>query len=598
MVERNYNTNYSTHFTNSTNGNQAKNRRLQAVFGLCLLLGSIIIARLFYIMVIKSDFYSALAAGSQEIYEQLVPQRGEIFSKDSRTQELYPLAINKDYFIVYVDTRFITSREQAEEMAKKVSDIFGYEGEKRDVVLAAFSKPNDPYEPIENKVEQSIVDKLTELDTKSIGFIRKSYRYYPEESLAAQVLGFVGKDDTGIKEVGRYGIEGYWEKELAGEGGFIEGIKGASGGLLSIASKSFKPAQNGVDIVLTIDRTLQYKVCERLLQGMKEYEAESASLVLMNPQTGAILAMCSLPDFDPNNYSKISSIDVYNNSSIFVPYEPGSIFKPIAMAAAINEGLITPNSIFHDTGIKENICTTPIKNALFKVYNDQTMTGVLENSINTGMVYVAELLGAKKFKQYVEDFGFGVKQGVEIDFERTGTIDSLSLNKRDTLDCYGATGSFGQGLTTTPLQMATAFSVIANGGLLVKPYIIDEVRYDDGYIERTKTKELRRVISRKTANLVAGMLVSVVDNGQAKPAAVKGYYIAGKTGTAQIPGKGGYTLETNHSFVGFGPVENPKFVLIVKYEKPKREFSATTAAPVFGDIAKFVLNYLQVPPER
>lgn len=598
MYSKKHSTPFINHSNNHINGEPLNNRRLQAVFGLCLLLGVIVVARLFYVMVIRHDFYVALAAGSQEIYEKLVPQRGEIFLKDLKTDETYPLAINKDYFIVYADTRFIKSRQEVEEISKQVSDILGYKDEERNKVLAAFGKPNDPYEPISNKVEQSVVDQLKELNHKSIGFIRKSYRYYPEQELASQVVGFLGKNNNGTKDIGRYGIEGYWEKELAGNGGFVEGIKAAGGGLLSVASKSFKPAENGADIMLTIDRTLQYKACERLKQGLKEYNAQSASLVVMDPYSGAIYAMCSIPEFDPNTYSQVESIEVYNNSSIFVPYEPGSIFKPIAMAAAINEELVTPNTVFHDSGVNDDICDTPIKNADEKVYGDTTMTGILDFSINTGMVYIAELLGNKKFRQYVEDFGFGTKQGVQIDSERTGTIASLSKNKRDKLGCYGATASFGQGLTATPLQMATAFSVIANGGVLVKPYIIDEIRFSNGNIERTRTKELRRVISKKTANLLSGMLVSVVDSGHAAGAAVDGYYIAGKTGTAQIPGKGGYTKETNHSFVGFGPINNPKFVMIVKFEKPERRFSASTAAPVFGDIAKFILNYFQVPPER
>lgn len=599
MTRRIYGTTHATHQMSQETKGGTTDRRLQAVFGLCVLIVVIIIARLFFVMVLRHDFYVALAAGSHEIFEKLVPERGEIFLKDSRTGESYPLAINKDYFIVYADTRFINSRQEAEQISQKVSKVLGYtEDAQKQKVLTTFSKPNDPYEIIEKKVEQEMVDRLKEIDHKSIGFVRKSYRYYPENELAAQVVGFLGKDDKGEGEKGRYGVEGYWEKELSGEGGFVEGVKAASGGLLSIASKSFKPAKDGADITLTIDRTLQYTLCERLRKGLVEYEAQSASLIIMEPNTGAILAMCSLPDFDPNAYSQVDSIDVYNNNSIFVPYEPGSIFKPVTMAAAINEGLVTPDTVFYDKGAKDGICETPIRNADLKIYKDQTMTGVLENSINTGMVYIAETLGKNMLTRYIEDFGFGVKQGVQIDSERSGTIESLSINKRDKLDCYGATAAFGQGITATPLQMVASFAAIANGGTLVKPYIIDQIQYDDGSIERTRTKKLRRIISEKTARLVGGMLVSVVDSGHAGGAGVEGYYIAGKTGTAQISGVGGYTKDTNHSFVGFGPVNDPKFVMIVKYEKPKRRFSASTAAPVFGDMAEFVLKYFQVAPGR
>lgn len=549
-------------------------------------------------MVLRFDFYTALAAGSHEIYQKLIPDRGEIFIKDTRNDSEFPVAINKDYFIVFADTRFIDNDQQANDIANQVADILQYDQEKRDKIIKTFLKPNDPYEPIEKKVEQSVVDKLMAIETKSIGVIRKSYRFYPEKTLASQVVGFLGKDDTGTKDIGRYGTEGYWEKELAGRGGFVEGVRAASGGLLSVASKSLKPAQDGADIVLTIDRTLQFKACEILQKGLEEYEAESATFIMMNPFSGEIYAMCSLPHFDPNKYSKVESISVYNNSTIYRPYEPGSIFKPVTMAAAINERLVTPDTIYHDTGSNDEVCETTIRNADQKIYEDQTMTGVLENSINTGMVYIAELLGKDMLTEYIEEFGFGLKVGIQVDSERTGTIDSLSLNKRDKLDCYGATASFGQGITVTPLQMVSAFSAIANGGMLMKPYVIDQIRFHDGSVQKTKRKELKKVISKKTAQLISGMLVSVVDSGHAGGAKVDGYYIAGKTGTAQIPGKGGYTKETNHSFIGYGPVDDPQFVMMVKYEKPQRRFSASTAAPIFGEIANFAVKYFQIPPSR
>src|SRR3989338_5283015 len=312
--------------------------------------------------------------------------------------------------------------------------------------------------------------------------------------------------------------------------------------------------------------------CEKLAGAAKEYQASSGALVILEPKTGAIRALCSWPDFDPNNYNQVDAIEVYNNTAVFTPYEPGSIFKPITMAAAINEGAVTPETVFHDSGSAEARCRKPIKNAAEKSYGNQTMVGVMENSINTGLVFVIKKLGKNKFIDYVERFGFGVKEGVEV-------------------DCYAATAAFGQGITATPLQMATAIGVIANGGKLIKPYVVSEVRYSDGRVERTKPVEIRSVLTARAASLVAGMMVSVVDNGQAKSARVPGYYVAGKTGTAQIPGPGGYTEDTNHSFVGFAPIDDPKFVMVVKFEKPARKYADSTAAPTFAAIAKFALEY-------
>jgi stage V sporulation protein D (sporulation-specific penicillin-binding protein) len=571
--------------------------RLRLSTLLCLGVVVIICIRLFMLMIIQHGFYTALAIGSHEMYAQLFPKRGEVFIQDSRTSEEYPIAINKDLFIVYGNTKKIEDDETAEYVAEKLAEVFSYDDERKLEVFLKLNKRDDPYEPLEQKVEEDVVEKIKNLDLPGINFVRKAHRFYPEDSLAAQVNGFVGKDDDG-NDIGRYGIEGYWQKELSGKGGFFEGFRSAIGSWIPLAGRSFEEAEDGADLLLTIDRTLQYKACEILNIAREEYEAETASLIVMDPHSGAIRAMCNLPDFDLNIYNKVESASIYNNNSVFTPYEPGSIFKPVTMAAAINEDLLNPNSLYHDTGSIEAGCTKQIKNAGEKIHGTQTMSGVLENSINTGMVYVAEQLGKKKFRRYVEDFGFGIKEGIELDTEVSGTIASLSKNKGDSIDCYAATASFGQGLTATPLQMVTAFSAIANGGDLLKPYVVEEIRYSDGKTEKTQPVKIREVLTTRTASLVSGMLVNVVDSGHATGADVPGYYVAGKTGTAQISGPGGYTDETNHSFVGFAPVDDPAFVMIVKFEKPQRKYSASTAAPTFGKVAKFLLQYYEVPPER
>lgn len=556
-----------------------------------------VVVRLFTLMVLQHGFYTALAIGSHQIYSQLFPARGDVYVQDSRTEETFPLAIDKDVFLMYADTRAIDSDDVANDVANKLGDYFSYTDEEKLALYLKLNKRTDPYEPLEKKLEESVVDELKILDLKGIHFIRRPHRYYPEGVLGAHTVGFVGKDAEG-NEIGRYGIEGFWNQELAGSGGFLEGAKSARGGWIPLAGRSFKSAEDGIDIVLTIDRTIQFKACEILRASAEEYGASSAALVIMDPKTGAIRALCSLPDFDPNTYGKAESIESYNNTSIFTPYEIGSIFKPIAVAGLLNEGLATPTSPFYDPGVKNGVCDTPIRNADQKVYKDTNMTGILENSINTGMVYVVEQLGKKKFIEYVEAFGFGVKTGIGLDTENAGNIASLYINKGGKVDCYTATGSFGQGLTATPLQMVMAYSAIANGGSLMKPYVVDEKRYPNGNTEKTRSKKIKDVLEKRAASLLSGMLVRVVDSGHAAGAAVDGYYIAGKTGTAQIPGPGGYTNETNHSFVGFGPVDDPQFVMIVKFEKPRRRFSASTAAPTFGKVAKFILDYYQVPPGR
>lgn len=571
--------------------------RLRVILLVFALLALLVSVRLAGLMIFQHDFYAALAAGSHEVYYNLFPKRGNVYIQDSRTGEEYPLAMNRDYFLVYADTREITSDETAEGVAEKLAAIFAYDEEKKFAVYLQLNKRTDPYEPLEQKVDEAVIDKLKTLELPGISWVRKPFRYYPEGNLAAQIIGFVGKDEAG-NDIGRYGIEGYWQKELAGSGGFFAGAKSALGGKITLAGWNFKPPEDGADLLLTIDRTLQFEACETLRRYAAEFQAQSASLLIMDSATGAIRAMCSLPDFDPNVYNQVKSIEVYNNSAIFTPYEPGSVFKPITMAAALQEELITPDTTFQDTGSRAGLCQKPIKNAAGKVHGTQSMTGVLRNSINTGLVFVAEKLGKKKFNEYVKNFGFGDREGIALDSEVAGNINALFLKKSDTLDCYGATASFGQGITATPLQLAGAFSAIANGGWLMKPFIVQEARYADGKIERFRPEPIRQVISQSTARTLTGMLISVIENGQTKSALVDGYYIGGKTGTAQIPGPGGYGAETNHTFIGLAPADNPGLVMLVKFEKPQRAWADSTAAPVFREIAKFALQYYQIPPSR
>lgn len=557
----------------------------------------VMVLRLAMLMIVQHGFYAALAAGTQEAYARLFPRRGDLFFQDSRTGEEFPLAINQDVFTVFADTREFEDDEARARVLQELTAFFSFDDEKKEEVRVQLAKRDDPYEPIAQNIDEEITEKIRALDLPGIGFARRSRRFYPEARLGAAVVGFVAPDQNG-GDKGRYGVEGYWNTELAGQSGFLEGARGAKGSWIPLAGRSFQPAQDGADILLTLDRTIQYVACERLLKGMHEYGATSASLIVLEPHLGAVRAMCSFPDFDPNKYGEAQTIEAYNNTAIFTPYEPGSIFKPLIMAAALQEEAVEIGTVFHDTGLREGVCSKPIRNAAGKSYGDQTMTGVLENSINTGMIYVAERLGKAKVVEYINQFGMGLKADLGLDTEASGNIESLYENKGQGFDCYTATASFGQGITVTPLQMANAFAAIANGGELMQPYIVDEMRRADGRVDKTRPRIIRKVLDKRTASLVSGMLVRVVDYGHARRAGVKGYYVGGKTGTAQIPGPGGYTEDTNHTLVGFAPVDDPKFVMVVKYEKPQREFAESTAGVVFGDIAKFILEYYGVPPGR
>ncbi|MFZ5364261.1 MAG: peptidoglycan D,D-transpeptidase FtsI family protein, partial [Patescibacteria group bacterium] len=407
--------------------------------------------------------------------------------------------------------------------------------------------------------------------------------------------GFVGvKDD---KKIGQYGLEGYFEEELGGVQGFLSSEKDVAGRWIPISGREWQKAEDGADIVITIDRNIEYFACGKLEEAVKRHDADGGTVVIMDPKTGAILAMCSYPNFNPNEYAKVEDINIFNNPTIFYQYEPGSIFKAITIAAALDTGKIAPTTTYVDEG-EIKVDDRTIKNSDLKAYGTQTMTQVLENSLNTGSVFAVSQIGPEIFKKYVEDFGFGEKTGVELDFENAGNINSLS--KRGKI--WSATGSFGQGISVTPIQIVAAFSAIANGGKLVKPYIVDRIIKSDGEVIKTEPKVIHQAISGRTSTLLGGMLVSVIENGHGKKAGVQGYYVAGKTGTAQVAKKDGSGYEkdvTIGSFVGFAPVEDPKFVMLTKIDHPRSTIWAeATAAPLFGEIAKFMLNYLKVPPSR
>jgi len=554
----------------------------------------VIIFRLVTLMFFQHGFYEALAAGSQGITAELFPDRGRIYVQDSRSGDEYPVALNKEVFTVYADTRHV---EDVDEVLGALTGVFEYDDARREHVRTILQKENDPYEPLERAVERSVMEELAAFDLPGIGFVPGSARFYPEGRFASQVIGFVGKDEEG-GDIGQYGLEGYWHKELSGRGGFLEAAKGVTGSWISLADRSVTEPEDGMDLLLTIDRTLQFKACEELRRSMESYEAEGASLIILDPKTGAIRTMCGYPDFDPNTYSEVENIRAYNNDTIFTPYEPGSVFKPVTMASALNAGVVHPRTPFHDFGVSNSHCDTPITNADNKIYGDTDMTGVLEDSINTGMVYVVDLLGKTNFRDHIEAFGFGIKQGLEIDTEVTGKLDALYRNKGGQVDCYTATASYGQGITATPLQIAAAFGAIARDGQVMKPHIIEEKRLSSGKVELVEPLIVGEPISPKAADLTRAMLVNVIDNGQAEKAAVPGYYVGGKTGTAQIAGPNGYTTDTNHTFAGFAPADDPAFVIVVKFHKPKRRFASMTAAPAFGRIAQIALEYYQIAPSR
>lgn len=497
--------------------------------------------------------------------------------------------------------------------------------------LKIFSKTDDPYKPLESKVDieqaKALHAALVGGDIKSsdleykdglmidqrsgkeaifngIGYTPESYRTYLEGSVASQLLGFVSYDKSEKNgesgKHGSYGLEGYFDNELFGKFGSVKSERGA-GGLVIAQDREYKVQQDGYDLVLTIDRNVQFFIDKVVKEGGPKYNAESASILVLDPATGAIVAMASWPDFNPNKYNEVKDSNVFNNPIIFDQYEPGSVFKAVTMAGALDKGAVNPDTTYNDPGkMMIEGWPKPIANsdyATFGAHGKTTMIQVLEKSLNTGSIFAMRSIGPAVFAEYVKNFGFGVKTGIELEGEASGNISGITAKKIRPISAANA--SFGQGLSVTPLQMALAFGALANGGKLMKPYIVKEVRDSDvKIISQAEPKVIRQVISESTSALIKGMLVKVVENGHSKRAQVAGYYIAGKTGTAQVAEKGGYGKKLNHTFVGFAPVDNPRFVILVKLYNPSAVYAESTAVPMAHQIIEFLLNYWQVPKIR
>ncbi len=548
----------------------------------------VLIGRLFQLQVIDGRTYKVLASDQHEVQASLIPKRGSILVRDRWDGSLQPLVKDRDVWQVYAITR---EMKEPEKTAEDVAQVLGLAIPDLVQTFASSS-----YAVLSKDASQAAVDLIREKRIPGIGVAKAQTRFYPEQGLGGHILGFVNLGDDN-RRVGRYGIEGNFQEELAGAYGTLLIEKDAAGRRLTIGSMELNNARDGSDIVLTIDRTIQYEACRQIKLAVDSFQAKRGSIVVMDPNTGAIWALCSSPDFEPETYNKISDISVLNNPVIFDQYEPGSVFKPITIAAGLHSQKINPRTTYTDVG-EEEIDDFTIRNSDKQAHGVQTMTDVLQKSLNLGTIFVQRTLGKDLFRDYVEQFGFGTSTKIELGPEVAGDIRPLS--KKGSV--FAATASFGQGIAVTPIQMIAAFGALGNGGKLYQPYIIDEVRHSDGTAQRTVPHLVREPIDARTSRLVSGMMVTVVEQGHGKRAAVPGYYVAGKTGTAQIPnpdGPGYLPGVTIGTFAGYAPASDPAFVMLVKIDEPKTvQFAEASAAPVFGSMAKFLLSYLQVKPER
>lgn len=570
-------------------------RRITAICGVVVALAALIFVRLVYVQVIKHGAYSAEASTSQSRKFSIPAQRGEIYAYDG--DQVVPLVLNETFKTVYADPSLIKNKA---EVATEVAAAIG--GNAADYA----SKLKEPgnYVVLAEKVPNGAGKKLEGKNLLGVGLTDQVFRTYPEGDLAAQVLGFVNNDG-----VGQYGVEGYLNKKLAGVNGLRQVKTDTRGNPIAIAGSVDKPATDGQSYVLTIDRNIQAKAEQALDAGVKNVRAKSGSVIIMDPHTGAIKAMANYPTFDPSQYSKVSDYSVFTNTVTSGLFEPGSGFKMFTMAAGLDTGKVQPDTTYTDTG-KVELDGYTIRNASDKTWGVQSMTDVIEKSLNTGVIFVLKSLGGNPeditlagkqvFHDYIQKFGFGKSTGVEQSGEASGIVNKPSKVSGNNVNYANMT--FGQGISTTMIQMITAAAAIANGGTLYQPHVVAGVKSGDSVKTTPAKVTTSNVISKQTASKLTTMLERVVQGkyGSGYKARMAGYVVAGKTGTAQIPNPNGpgYIDGRNiGSFIGWMPANNPQFIMMVRINEPRVSgFAESTTVPVYADIAKWLTTYMQIPP--
>ncbi len=591
--------------------------KLDFLILLQFIVSAVFIVRLFHIQVIQHEEYKALAQDQYWSLQEIPAKRGNIQSSDN-----FPLATTQLSYLLYAEPHKIkdplqTANDIAHILVTNRTEYYNGEAQKDALFESYKSKFHEilnldlRWAILEHYLSEEERTSISGLKIEGIGFEDEPKRYYPEDTLAAHVLGFVAKNERG-EEQGYYGIEGSLDGDLRGKAGRVVEERDATGAPILVGGHDIVRPIDGRDITLTINRAIQYIVEKRLEEGVRSYGAVSGSVIVMNPFTGDILAMANFPSYHPSRFNDIEVqqnlnkvLDEENlgdseinygvertNLAIAETYEPGSVLKALTISAGIDSGRISPSTTFVDNG-KVSYSGHEIDNWDGKHHGVQDIAELLQKSNNIGAAWVGHVLGSKVLHDYLEDFGLGAVPGVGLEGDDTGILRAHT----DWRDIDLANISFGQGISATPLQILNAFNAIANGGDLMQPRIISQVREQDKVIN-IPVKKVRTVISKESSNTMVDLLTKAVAGGESKYFNLQGYNIAGKTGTAQIPVGGKYDpKKTNTTFVGF-LTNSKKFSMIVRLDRPSTStYAAETAVPLWMQITDDLVKYFGVPPD-
>jgi len=541
-------------------------RLLLAAFGLLFVVA---IGRAAWVQGVQHGRFSKMAVTQHRETIEVPAGRGTIYD---RTGE--PLAIGEQATTVYADPRNVADAQRA---AVVTGRTLGLDPNTLYPVLKDRSKG---FVYIERKADPSKAAALSKREIAGLGFYPEELRTYPQGRVAAHVLGFAGTDNHGLD-----GLERSLDKTLSGHAGSTTIVKDPFGRAIDVVTS--RPERPGKNVTLTIDHQIQSNAEQVLARTVKQFGAKGAAAIVMDPRTGAILAMANYPTFDANKFS-LASPDARRNRAVTDAYEPGSTFKIVTIAGALEDNVVSPTSSF-TLAPTIQVADRVIHEAHLRGTEVMTVKDILAQSSNVGTITIAEKLGAGELASWIDRFGFGKPTGVDYPGESSGLV----LPLRDWSGSTIGTVPIGQGIAVTPLQMVSAYATIGNGGVRVPPHLVEKVGN-----RRVGHAGGSRVVSRHTADRMMTMFRDVVLEGTGTQAAIPGYTVAGKTGTAQKAEHGRYVTKYVASFVGLVPAKRPRFAILVMVDEPHGDiYGGVVAAPAFRDIARFDLQYLEVPPD-
>ncbi len=554
---------------------QLRIRLIGAIFVAVFL---VIAARAGYLQLVMAEDLSARGNQQHQRVIKLTPQRGAIYDRSGD-----PLALSLEVKSLYADPAEIQDISTVAQQLSGVLDI----PQKR---LSKKLSEKKSFVWVERLLSPEIFQQIEDLKLPGLHFVREHKRYYPHGQVASQVIGFTGLDPKGLE-----GIELLYNADLQGEGGLLISEHDARGRGLATVEQDIRGGAPGGSLYLTIDRTLQYVAEKELARQVKASGAVGGTVVMMEPASGRVLAMASQPSYNPNAINRYHPGD-WRNRAVTDAFEPGSIFKPFLLAGILEEGLVDPSRRIDCENGRYEVGGKVIRD--HKGYGRLNLSEMLKHSSNIGFAKLGKILERERLYSYLRNFGFGEKTGVDLPGEENGTL--RSPDRWFEIDL--AALSFGQGVSVTSLQMVTAMGAIANGGMLMEPYLVERLVDGQGQqIFQHQPHAVRRVVSEETARLVRSMMVGVTETGgTGTKGAITGYRVAGKTGTAQKvdPVTGGYSIDKMvASFIGMVPAENPEILLLVTIDEPQDQaYGGLIAAPVFSRIAEDSLRYLDIPP--